>query len=246
LGQALPMKNCHTGEIEKWYGSCTDIHEEMESKVALNRARQHMLTIFAHAQVTLFSVDRSRNLTLLEGSFLRDLFSRKDGTSIDQAHIPPHSAGEEFIGKNVYEVFQQIHPSNYPAQIPSSLAPIEDILNGKTTEGVHEHPVGKCPDAIDGSQALTNTLEGRWLRTRFVPLMEKKTGVDGSTEPFVDGVIAVSMDVTELKDRERDLRTKERENTELLANEAAAKEASRLKSQFLANVSIIPLANVLN
>lgn len=56
-------------------------------------------------------------------------------------------------------------------------------------------------------------------------------------EAFIDGVIGVSMDVTEIKDRETEIQNQERENTRLLANEAAAKEASRLKSQFLANMS---------
>jgi signal transduction histidine kinase len=45
------------------------------------------------------------------------------------------------------------------------------------------------------------------------------------------------MDITEIKDRELDLQMQEKENTRLLANEAAAKEASKLKSQFLANMS---------
>lgn len=46
------------------------------------------------------------------------------------------------------------------------------------------------------------------------------------------------MDVTELKERELDLKAQAKEKKQLLANEAAAKEASRLKSQFLANVSL--------
>jgi hypothetical protein len=46
------------------------------------------------------------------------------------------------------------------------------------------------------------------------------------------------MDVTELKDREADIMIQEKENSRLMANEAAAKEASRLKSQFLANVNL--------
>ena len=46
------------------------------------------------------------------------------------------------------------------------------------------------------------------------------------------------MNVTELKEREKDLKTQAKEKKQLLANEAAAMEASRLKSQFLANVSI--------
>lgn len=45
------------------------------------------------------------------------------------------------------------------------------------------------------------------------------------------------MNVTELKEREKDLKAQAKEKKQLLANEAAAKEASRLKSQFLANVS---------
>jgi signal transduction histidine kinase len=57
------------------------------------------------------------------------------------------------------------------------------------------------------------------------------------SETVIDGVIGVIMDVTELKERELDLKTQAKEKRQLMANEAAAKEASRLKSQFLANVS---------
>jgi signal transduction histidine kinase len=65
----------------------------------------------------------------------------------------------------------------------------------------------------------------------------KKVNGGKLNEAFIDGVIGVSMDVTELKDKEQTLHVQEKENTRLLANEAAAKEASRLKSQFLANMS---------
>jgi len=44
------------------------------------------------------------------------------------------------------------------------------------------------------------------------------------------------MDVTELKVQEKHIQTQEQEKRQLMANEAAAKEASRLKGQFLANV----------
>jgi signal transduction histidine kinase/FixJ family two-component response regulator len=52
----------------------------------------------------------------------------------------------------------------------------------------------------------------------------------------IEGVTGFIMDVTELKAREKDLQAQAQEKRQLLANEAAAKEASRLKSQFLANV----------
>ncbi|KAG9535583.1 hypothetical protein KCU77_g23847, partial [Aureobasidium melanogenum] len=77
----------------------------------------------------------------------------------------------------------------------------------------------------------------RWIRTRFVPLqrLERNAGVEG--EAFVDGVVAVSMDVTDLRKREEQLRERDRENSRLLAQSEAAKEASKMKSQFLANMS---------
>lgn len=64
-----------------------------------------------------------------------------------------------------------------------------------------------------------------------------------SGRPVVEGVIGVVMNITELKEKEHDLQTQKREKRIYMANEAAAKEASRaakeasrLKSQFLANV----------
>lgn len=57
------------------------------------------------------------------------------------------------------------------------------------------------------------------------------------THNAIEGVIGVIMDVTELKVREDALEKQGREKRIAMANEAAAKEANRLKSQFLANMS---------
>ena len=130
------------------------------------------------------------------------------------------SKGEDFIGKNIYEVYGSANPDHKTGQIPTSLQAVEDILTGKTMEEVHEH----C-------------IDHRWYRTRFIPVLGKKDNAGQVNEAFIDGVIGVSMDVTEIKDKEEILQQREKENTRLLANEAAAKEASRLKSQFLANMS---------
>lgn len=99
--------------------------------------------------------------------------------------------------------------------------PIQEILNGKQQDEIVERFKS----------------ENRYYRTRLVPLLSAPRigGVEGSA--FVDGVIGVSMDVTELREREDQLREQEKENERLLANAAAAKEASRMKSQFLANMS---------
>lgn len=214
LGRALPMKNKQTGEIEKWLGTCTDIHEAVQSRFEAKRTRQQLLSVIAHAQVTLFSVDRNRNLTLLEGAFIWNL------ESDDESGSGILSKSENYIGKNIYEVYGATNPDHKGGQVPPSLQAVEDILTGKTMEEVYEH----CMD-------------GRWYRTRFVPVLGKKDNAGQVNEAFIDGVIGVSMDVTEVKDKEETLQQQEKENARLLANEAAAKEASRLKSQFLANMS---------
>ncbi len=63
--------------------------------------------------------------------------------------------------------------------------------------------------------------------------MENQAGVSSDN---IEGVIGLIMDVTELRAIEQDLILQATEKKQLVANEAAAKEASRLKSQFLANV----------
>ena len=131
------------------------------------------------------------------------------------------SKGEEYIGKNIYDVFfSKRCDIARDQEIPPSLMAIEDILTGKKMEDVYEH-----------------TIDSRAYRTKFVPVLGKKGNGGHVNEAFIDGVIGVSMDVTEIKDKEESLHAQEKENTRLLANEAAAKEASRLKSQFLANMS---------
>ena len=125
----------------------------------------------------------------------------------------------DVIGKNVYDVFGQ-HRGK--ADLPLYKHAIERILNGENKEQISEHH-------IDGN--------GRWYRTRFVPLLGKKKRSGAVDDIYVDGLIGVSMDVTELKDREADLRSQEKENARLHSAETAAKDASRLKSQFLANMS---------
>lgn len=62
---------------------------------------------------------------------------------------------------------------------------------------------------------------------------------DSMPDNDIEGVIGIIMDVTEVKAKEAVLEAQAKEKQQLLANEAAAKEASRLKSQFLANVSAI-------
>lgn len=126
---------------------------------------------------------------------------------------------EELLGKNIYEVFGR-HKGK--VDLPLYKTPIEDILNGNTKEQISEHHIDS---------------NGRWFRTRFVPILGQKGNAGQFNEDVVDGVVGVSMDVSEIKEREAELQSQEKENIRLSSAETAAKEASRLKSQFLANMS---------
>jgi signal transduction histidine kinase len=77
----------------------------------------------------------------------------------------------------------------------------------------------------------------KWFRTRCLPLYSKRRDASAEEGALIDGIIFVSVDATELRRREHELRAQEKANAKLLANEAAAKEASKMKSQFLANMS---------
>lgn len=219
LGKAVCIRDKQTSEIKKWYGTCTDVHDSVEARFATRRTREQLLNVISQARITLFSVDRNRNLTQLEGSYTWGLDS-----DIGSDHESRSASGQpsdvtDYIGHNVYDVFSRANtePSNW--FFPPSLEPIEDILTGKKVEDVYEH-----------------SIDGRWYRTRFIPVLGNEEG-GRENYALIDGVVGVSMDVTELKNREAELKAREKENTRLLAKEAAAREASRLKSQFLANMS---------
>ncbi|MCJ1262199.1 hypothetical protein MMC22_002069 [Lobaria immixta] len=203
LGRALPLRDNKTGKIVKWFGTCTDIHDLVEARQAARRTREQLLNVIYHSKVSVWQVDRNRNLTFLEGKLMWD---DEDITT-------------ESLGKNICEVFGR-HKGK--VDLPLYIEPIEKILDGRTKEQTSEHH-------IDGN--------GSWFRTRFVPILGKEGNSGTMDETCVDGVIGVSMDVTELKEREAELQSQEKENIRLLSAETAAKEASRLKSQFLANMS---------
>ncbi|KAG5984906.1 hypothetical protein E4U55_002662 [Claviceps digitariae] len=210
LGRALAVRNKDTGEIEKWFGTCTDVHESIETKFNAKRTRQQLLSVIAHAQVTIFTVDQQRRVTMLEGALIWN-----------NTHEDCHDSSRWYIGENMYSVFNRLTNQVAQGEQLDFLQPIEDIFDRKYSEEVKEHG-----------------LDDRWYRTRFLPIYGKKSK-DGKTanDGSIEGVIGVVMDVTELKDRGDALLKQSKEKQKAIANEAAAKEANRLKSQFLANMS---------
>lgn len=200
----------------------------MEAKLEAKRTRQQLRSVIAHSRMTMFAVDPDRKVTLLEGSLIWDALS-------------PELSASWFIGKDVYEVFNSLNQQLPDGQTPAFLQPLESILGGKSPVELQDHKFGKYHHRRKNSsvlKSLTTDSAGRWYRTGFQPILRRDPITGNSTENFVEGVMGFIMDVTELKDRERDIEAQVLEKRQLLANEAAAKEASRLKSQFLANVSI--------
>ncbi|KAI1384329.1 uncharacterized protein F4822DRAFT_66959 [Hypoxylon trugodes] len=213
LGRALPLRNKYTGVIEKWFGTCTDVHEALEAKMSAKQTREQLLSVLTHAQTTIFSVDRDLKVTTLEGALTWN--AAKDDTPGVDTDL------QTFVGRNIDEVFLNLNPRLHLGEFDTFLEPVRNILAGKQwTETVHEHK-----------------LDDRFYRTRFLPHIDKTPQDGQTTKSFIKGAIGVIMDVTELKKREQDLEEQVKEKRQLKANEAAAKEASRLKSQFLANMS---------
>lgn len=86
LGRALPLRNPETGKIEKWFGTCTDVHESIETKLAARRTRQQLLSVISHAHVTIFTVDLNRKITMLEVS-VASIGSVTQDFGIEAEHI---------------------------------------------------------------------------------------------------------------------------------------------------------------
>ncbi|VUC35990.1 unnamed protein product [Clonostachys rosea] len=211
LARASAMRNKETGKIEKWFGTCTDAHEGIQSKMDAERTRKQLLSVISHSRVTIFTADMKRRVTMLEGALIWDNDNQN------------YKNSEWFIGENVYTVFNRLTEQLAEGEKPDFLQPIEAVLNGQSADGVgvDEHP-----------------FNNRWYRTRFLPMYCKDPHKGKpTTETVIEGVIGVIMDVTELRDQKIETKETLKEKRKAVANEAAAKEATRLKSQFLANMS---------
>jgi PAS domain S-box-containing protein len=227
LGRALAIRNPETGAIEKWFGmshcthtslaysdrkpgTCTDVNEGIEAKLTAKRTRQQLLSVIAHSHVTIFTVDSQRRISMLEGALIWN------NTWEDNAE-----SNRWYVGENMTTVFNRLVEYAPIDERPDWLQPVDDIFDGKVNDDVVEHRIGN-----------------RWCRTRFLPMHGKKLQQGKPTsETCIEGVIGVIMDITELKVKGEALQKQSKEKRKAIANEAAAKEANRLKSQFLANMS---------
>ncbi|KDN42312.1 hypothetical protein K437DRAFT_269450 [Tilletiaria anomala UBC 951] len=72
LGQAQPMRNSR-GEITKWFGTCTDIHDQIEALASSRQSQAQLESVINHAAVTLWAVDQNAIITVAEGPGVRQL-----------------------------------------------------------------------------------------------------------------------------------------------------------------------------
>ena len=124
LGRAMPLRDNRSGEILKWFGTCTDIQEVVEAREAAKATRERLLNVIKHAKVTVWAVNRDRKLTFLEGKLMWD----DDEEDEDR----------NSIGQNIYEVFGR-HKGKHDIELYRE--PIERIFNGHGREELSEHHI---------------------------------------------------------------------------------------------------------
>ena len=197
LGRAMPLRDSKTGEILKWFGTCTDIQDIVDARETGRQMRQQLLDVLYHSQMNMWTVDREGNLTFFEGG--------------------------QFNGLSPDEVRRQMLGLNFA-----------DVLIKKGVDTTFLAEITRSAKRLLAKESslelLENEKDGRWWRIKLLPLINKSDGISTNEEAEVEGVIGISVEVT-------NLRRKEQENIQLLANESAAKEANKMKSSFLANMS---------
>ena len=126
---------------------------------------------------------------------------------------------DHYIGMDLHQIFKEQGRENEWSQYSSC---IEEVLSGRVKDRHLEVQI---------------TQTGRWFSTRLFPFMRTVRIGDQEGQEFIDGVVGVSMDISDIKAASEALKERDRENARLMAQSVAAKEASKMKSQFLANMS---------
>lgn len=179
--------------------------------IVIQQTRAQLGRVIEHGGVTLWAIDHNYRVTLSEGKSMANENADDNDKTI-------HSW---VIGKDIWETFSLQGRSGERAAFEQ---PIRDVMSGR-----------KSDETIE-TQIATNK---RWYRTRLYPILreERFGGIEGNGGVTIEGVVGVSMDVTELRKAAEEVAQRDRENAHLLAQSVAAKEASKMKSQFLANMS---------
>lgn len=216
LGRAMPLRDSKTGEILKWFGTCTDVQDIVDMREAASAMRSQLLDILHHCQMNIWVIDKEGTLQFFEGA----LFGMDDAEKAEARKKEIQSA----VGGSIFDALKMQGDEEWLKKVADAT---KRVLHNESN-----------------MELMEMYMKDRWYRWKIVPyagnLRTKPSGrPDGTRE--VDGVIGITTDATQMKEMER-------ENVQLLANESAAKEASKMKSAFLANMSHeirTPIAGVL-
>lgn len=98
LARALPVKN-DRGEIVKWFGTYTDIHDFKLAQEAAQIAKEQLQAVINNAPIILWAVDKDGFFTLSEGKGLESLKNPMDVVGMSQFDL--HIAKYPDLVKNV-------------------------------------------------------------------------------------------------------------------------------------------------
>ncbi|CAD6911102.1 unnamed protein product [Tilletia laevis] len=234
IGRALPVRDAE-GNILKWFGSCTDIHDTVEALAASRQAQAQLESVINHAHVTLWAVDKEARITVAEGPGIRQLKLMTPSTPSSAEPDGGHLRSE--TGRGSEGSGSVMSRRNTHSMIGKSIFDVWDSREIREA-------ISKALDGVPVVQEME--IEGRWFRTQYTPLrryIEDRGGFEEfdaemlDEEGEIEGVVGASMDITDRKKAEAQLQQSLQEQSRALAAETVAKEASRLKSEFLANMS---------
>lgn len=145
LIRALPIKRAGTGEIYKWFGTCTDIDEQQRAEDNATAAEAQLRAIIKHFPVSIYTVDAQGIVQFVEGP--REKKGETFGT-------------ENLKGKSIYEFFEGHGVPQYSENIRRGLAgeafSIETNFADRWFE-VHYSPI-TVGDQVTGLVVVTSDI----------------------------------------------------------------------------------------
>jgi PAS domain S-box-containing protein len=248
LGRAQPVRDQNTGEIKKWFGTCTDIHDQVEALAASRQAQAQLESVINQAAMTLWAVDREGVVTLAEGPGVRQLKLMAPSTPIGSEK--GDAARSEDFRERASEDGGQHHSGSNSNSNSSGSRPRHTMIGRSIYHVWDSSDIRTAIQRALHGESVTEEMEidGRWFRTSYNPL--RASDPDGpamaiageieeeaADDSEIIGVVGASMDITERKRAQIRMEESLVEKSRALAAEGAAREASRLKSEFLANMS---------
>ncbi|KAH7369519.1 M4WV, histidine kinase-group IX protein [Rhexocercosporidium sp. MPI-PUGE-AT-0058] len=127
LARAWPLRG-EDGKILKWYGTNTDIHDLVMARIEAARNKLQVLTVLAHAEVNLFSINKDKIITMAEGGMRWNA----------NTNVYDVNNKSSLIGQDAIVIAQSTQPGGIPGYEKNILA----ILDGKVGVAQSEDLIG--------------------------------------------------------------------------------------------------------